>query len=266
MKANQDSPSLVISIVSHGQGSLIRDLLCDLETLDFGSLFLEKIVITLNLPESEGFFDNTVLPIEIKRNKTRKGFGCNHNAALHGEPADFYCVINPDIRIPRKFQFDCLADVVRSDRGVVAPAVFSEPGVIEDSARDFPTLISVLFRSVRRILKVKSNHSPRTNLSPDWVAGMFMFFDRDSFISIGGFDEGFFMYLEDTDICRRLRLAGCRVTYLDKVWVQHDARRNSLKSLEHFRWHCTSLVRFWLRSCYSKIKSLPDGIFKLWKV
>ena len=194
MIAKRHLHTLAISIVSHGQGSLISDLLTDLELLDFGSLTLEKIVITLNVPESTHFFDATSLPIEIQKNHSRKGFGCNHNYALREVTADFYCILNPDIRIPREFDFDVLADILRLDPGVVAPAVFSRLGVIEDSARNFPTFVSVLVRSVKRMLKFESDFSELTSLNPDWVAGMFMFFDRESFNCIGGFDEDFFFF------------------------------------------------------------------------
>jgi GT2 family glycosyltransferase len=80
---------------------------------------------------------------------------------------------------------------------------------------------------------------------------------------IGGLDEDFFMYLEDADICRRLTMNNCKVSYTDKTSVQHDARRNSLKSLDHFRWHFSSLIKFLLRGFSDKLKSGIGGRFKL---
>lgn len=238
------TPTLVISIVSHGQGDLVRDLLMDLSQLDFTPIKLLKVIVTLNITEADNLFSDCELPVTVITNEVRKGFGQNHNSALLNENADFFCIINPDVRVPADFSFYNLCETVSRMPGVVAPRVLSSSGEIEDSARDFPTFKKVLKRTAARVLKIRVKPCQITVSSPDWVAGIFMIFDKKSFNCVGGFDESYFMYLEDADICRRLRCVGLSVSYVKEISVEHDARRNTLKSPSHFRWHLASLIRF----------------------
>jgi N-acetylglucosaminyl-diphospho-decaprenol L-rhamnosyltransferase len=75
---------------------------------------------------------------------------------------------------------------------------------------------------------------------------MFVAFDRDAFREVGGFDEGFFMYLEDADICRRLGEHGWATVYQSAWSVIHDAQRKSHRNLAHLRWYLSSALLFLL--------------------
>jgi hypothetical protein len=66
-----------------------------------------------------------------------------------------------------------------------------------------------------------------------------------AFRSVGGFDERFFMYCEDTDLCLRMQLAGWRVRYVSDVQVVHAARRHSHRTVRYMVWHVASLMRLW---------------------
>lgn len=78
----------------------------------------------------------------------------------------------------------------------------------------------------------------------DWVNGACLFFRSEAFSELKGFDERYFMYCEDTDICLRLQLAGWSMQGADWA-VMHDARRNTGRSLRHLGWHLRSLWRLW---------------------
>lgn len=60
-------------------------------------------------------------------------------------------------------------------------------------------------------------------LEPDWVGGMFMVFRRDIYALLGGFDQKFFLYYEDVDLCARIRLLGLRVVMIPSVRATHLA-------------------------------------------
>ncbi|NWG88172.1 MAG: hypothetical protein HXY26_11815 [Hydrogenophilaceae bacterium] len=81
-------------------------------------------------------------------------------------------------------------------------------------------------------------------LQPDWLAGMFLMADSESFRAIGGFDEGFHLYYEDVDLCARMRKAGKTLFLCPEAHVIHDARRSSRRELRYLRWHISSLVRY----------------------
>jgi N-acetylglucosaminyl-diphospho-decaprenol L-rhamnosyltransferase len=81
---------------------------------------------------------------------------------------------------------------------------------------------------------------------PDWVAGMCMFFDSAVFRALKGFDEGFFLYYEDVDICARVWRSGSVVVACPAASVTHDAQRASRRQWRHMRWHAQSMARyFW---------------------
>lgn len=232
-----------ISVVSHRQASLIANLLVDIEK---SAAFVKELILTLNVEESIPFdVGDFTYPIRIVRNARPKGFGANHNYAFSQSTGTYFCVMNPDIRLARDPFEILLKDFVGGGVGVVAPRVISSTGSLEDSVREFPTPIRVIKRSLLGAGAHGSVGSPSES-DPDWVAGMFMLFEAQTFNRISGFDERYFMYCEDVDICARLRLRGCEIVYDPRASVIHDARRGSRKSLEYFRWHVRSLIRFFV--------------------
>ena len=77
---------------------------------------------------------------------------------------------------------------------------------------------------------------------------------RDAMLRYGGFDERYFLYYEDVDICCRARLAGWRVRVEPRAMVVHEARWDSHRKPRFFLWHLTSLLRFWRSPTYRKIR------------
>ena len=238
-----------VSIVSHGQGALVADLLADLDAHCAGTI---EVLLTMNVPESLPF-DPTGFrfPLRVLDNRTAKGFGANHNAAFRESRNEFFCVLNPDIRL-RANPFGELAERLRDPAvGVAAPLVRSPAGSIEDSARRVPTPLSILgkalFGGSRPDYEIGT-----ADLHPDWVAGMFMLLRRETFAAVGGFDERYFLYYEDVDLCTRLALAGKRVVYCPAVEAIHDARRESHRSLRHLRFHVASMLRFFFSAPFRR--------------
>jgi GT2 family glycosyltransferase len=243
---------LSLSIVSHHQAPLVRALLDDIQR-DCADLSME-VILTLNVAESLPFeIKQYTFPIHLTCNATPKGFGSNHNAAFRLATGDYFCILNPDIRLlgnPFPTLVDCLQ---HSAIGLVAPRVVSREGVREDSARRFPALSEI----ARKLFGGKSaiyveNHP--SIFYPDWVAGMFMLLPHNVYQSIGGFDESYFLYYEDVDLCARLTLANHRIALCSNVSVIHDARRSSHKNLRYMRLHFTSIVRFFTSSVYRKLR------------
>ena len=235
---------VLISIVSHGQGVLIKKLLHDLASNLKDSQHCLKIVVTLNIPENESFLsDYPNLHIQIIRNKFKKGYGENHNFAFNSVSSDYFLVINPDVRIKSNF-IDVLIPHFNSNVGVVAPKVLNSLGSIEDSFRKFPTFFTFIKRKFLNYQKFDYTFLSSEPQEVDWVAGMFMFFESQKFRKISGFDERYFMYLEDADICRRLQKKMLSTIYVQDYEVIHDARRSSRKNIKYLFWHIKSMIRF----------------------
>jgi GT2 family glycosyltransferase len=81
---------------------------------------------------------------------------------------------------------------------------------------------------------------------------MFMLFTRETFEAVGGFDERYYLYYEDVDICARLRMAGKEVVLCPTVQVIHDAQRQSHTSPRHLAWHLASMLRFFTSAPFAR--------------
>jgi len=233
-----------VSVVSHGQTWLVTNLLADI----FAHVQTPiEIILTLNLPEARPPVpEQFSFPLRILENTVPKGFAANHNAAFRASRGGVFCVLNPDIRIeldPFPALLKCLRD---RSVGVAAPMIRSPTGTVEDSARRFPTPLSILRKAFLRRLEVDY---PIKDVAvyPDWVAGMFMVFPRDVFAALRGFDERYFLYYEDVDLCARLAAIDRRVVVSPEASVVHAARRESRRSFRYLRWHLSSMLRFFLR-------------------
>lgn len=242
---NPEPPLITFSIVSHGHGRFVADLLNDLvPQVDVPAEYL----LTLNRPEDEAQLRLDRFPaVRVTRNAAPKGFGANHNAAFGSSSAPYFCILNPDLRVPRIDLARLLDTLSGSNVGAVGPLVLNGAGGIEDSARLYPGPLR-LFRRV--VLRRRNPDYPVSGATIDveWLAGMFLLFRAEAYRQLGGFDERYFMYLEDTDICRRMAQAGWRVVQDQAVSVVHDGQRASHRSIRHLRWHLSSLARFMWRS------------------
>lgn len=246
------SPTIHVSVVSHGQCGITAQLLQDIQYYCRGVAL--QVTVTLNIPETLCFdADRFDYPVHLLRNVKPQGFSANHNAAFrHGRrinPSRYFCIVNPDIRFtsnPFPELVNCLEN---TGAGVVAPLVLNAEGRVEDSARRFPTPLAILARALGK------NRQPdyavdRGTVSPDWVAGMFMLIPVETYHRIGGFDERYFLYYEDVDLCARMRLAGFGVRLCPAVQVVHEARRQSHREWRYLKWHVTSALRFFTSKAY----------------
>jgi len=236
------STHLSFSIVSHGQGHLIKHLLNDLLTAH-GAKF--EIILTLNIPEDTGFLASfSGLPLVIIKNDEPKGFGANHNAAFAKSSGDVFVILNPDIRAPDLDLAHVLEKAQSAGVGAVAPRVLSAQGHLEDSARRFPTALKLAMRLLLRRRAPDYELAAPGLVNVDWVAGMFVAFPRTAFSSVNGFDERYFMYMEDIDICQRLGRKGWSILVDTDMSVVHDAQRASQRNLRHLSWHARSAIRY----------------------
>jgi N-acetylglucosaminyl-diphospho-decaprenol L-rhamnosyltransferase len=235
-------PSQVtISIVSHGHGSMVIDLLRDLAMVTDCTF---DVVLTLNIAEVESFKEY-IWPFKVTviRNLRPRGFAQNHNTAFSTSNSPFFCIINPDIRLHKGSINALIHSLGDPSCGAAGPLVLSPQLGVEDSARKFPTLPRLAKRFITgvRESEYKIGHSL---LSVDWLAGMFVVFGRETYVTVGGFDEGFFMYLEDVDICRRIRAKNLQVCLNPEFQVIHAAQRASKKNIQHLTWHIRSVFRY----------------------
>ncbi len=228
---------ITTSIVSHGHGQMVARLVGDL--LSYPEV--SRIVITQNIPEDVAYPRDQRL--EVRRNNVPRGYGANHNAALADANTPFVCVLNPDIRLQGNPYPVLLRAFDDKSVALTAPKIVGSDGATEDSARRFPTIFSLAAKAFGGDDGTYSDSSASV-IHPDWLAGMFLLVSSEAFAKVGGFDEKFYLYYEDVDICWRLRHSGCQIVQDRSVSVIHDARRESRRSPRFAKWHLASMARY----------------------
>lgn len=245
-------PELSISIVSHRQAGFVQSLLADIRQYCSG-VWLE-VILTQNVDEPF-LFDTAEygFPIRIIRNATPQGFAANHNQAFGCAEGRFFCVLNPDVRFDSNPFSPLLECLKNATVGVAAPLVLGEDGKFEDSARHFPTPLKILCKALGKC-KGSDYVIGDVPVFPDWIGGMFMLFPRHIFERLTGFDQRYFLYYEDVDLCARLRLLGYEVALCPHAQVIHHAHRSSHHSIGYLRWHLSSMMRFFFSPVYWRVQ------------
>lgn len=205
-----------------------------------------RIILTLNIPEPTLYSSASSLAgIHIIQNPIPFGFGKNHNQASKYCSNEYFCILNPDVRIYSN-PFRQLLPELTHEVALVAPLIVNAEGQIEDSARYFPTPLNIF----SRIMGFSSGRYPLGSADamcePDWIAGMFLLIKRPCFESIFGFDERYFLYLEDADLSLRLWKSGFKIRLCKGASVVHMAQRASHKKIKYLMLHISSLIRFFI--------------------
>ena len=186
------------------------------------------------------------------------GFAAGVNdAARHADPGPIL-LLNPDSEVtaPVVARLASALDA-HPQVGVVGGLVREENGSVQASARRFPGLTTGLGGRTSWLSRVApGNPLTRHNLTTDpaggvapvdWVSGAFMLIRRETFDALGGLDEGFFLYWEDADFCRRARDAGWETLYAPVVEVTHFTGRASRHAPVRSLWafHASALRYYW---------------------
>lgn len=254
------SGKVCISIVSHGHGAEVFQLVSTLDALCFETV--GHVVLTINIPEPE-LLDlvkagDWKFKLSVIQNPVPKGFGANHNAAFLKCDCEYFCVLNPDIILASDPFPALLGQFGDAGIGCSFPVQLTESGQVQDYARTRPSPLALLSRYAG-----SGRHKAPSR--PEWVNGAFMVFPIGIFQRLNGFDERYFMYCEDVDICLRLQNEGYRLGQ-SAVMVTHSAHRNSRVNFRHLAWHVASLLRLWTSDSYRKfarlnapLKSVDNG-------
>ena len=167
---------------------------------------------------------------------------------------------SPNLPISQSLTFLYAAIAADPTIGVIGPQLRYADGSPQPSARRFPTPLTGFFESTwlgrawpsnpwaRRMLMVDLPVDQRSDV--DWLVGAALLCRREALEAVstpdGPFDEGFFMYSEELDLCRRIKLSGWRVVYEPAVLVIHHEGKSSeqVSTQRHIRFN-TSKVRYW---------------------
>jgi N-acetylglucosaminyl-diphospho-decaprenol L-rhamnosyltransferase len=173
------------------------------------------------------------LPLTAIQLSHNGGFAHGVNAGWRAGSSPYVLLLNPDARIDGP-SIEALVLALEEDPrlGAAAPRIVDEDGSLDYSQRRFPRLRSTYARAffLHRLFPsapwtdelVRDEEAYARRGSPDWVSGACVLLRRKALEELDGLDEGFFMYGEDIDLCRRLRAAGFELLYEPAALVHHE--------------------------------------------
>ena len=197
----------------------------------------------------------------VVRSARRQGFAANANLGARLALGEVIVLLNPDARL-RKGALATLIEVLDAhpEVGICGPRLVYPDGSDQHSARRFPTgWVSLVrrtplrwafpggFEGERRHM-MEADHLARLKrpCSVDWVLGAAMAVRRQVWDDLGGLDEGYRLYCEDIDLCRRAWDAGYAVAYVPDALAEHDLGALTSKRFltRATIWHFRSMARF----------------------
>lgn len=185
-----------------------------------------------------------------------RGFGTGHNHAIEWailENSDYHAIINPDIYWKGDI-ISSLSDFMdkNPDCGLVMPKILFPDGKIQYLCKLLPSPMDLF---VRRFVPLK-NYKERLNnryelrwtgydklMEIPCLSGCFMFVRTSVLKQVGGFDERFFLYAEDMDLCRRIGSVS-KTVFNPSIEVFHSFHRASYRSVRYLKMHISSLVKY----------------------
>ncbi len=223
-----------------------------------GRRWLAEVIIVDNAStdDSVSMLNETFPWVQMIANRQNLGFTKANNQGLAASRGRYVLFLNPDTEAtPQAFGQMLAYAEAHPQVGVLGPQLCNSDGNVQSSRRRFPTLATFFLEST--VLQRKWAHNrvldhyfvrdrPDDAISQvDWVVGACMLVRRSVLDAIGGFDEGFFMYSEELDLCHRAVDAGWQVVFLPDALVIHHEGKSSeqVVAARHIHFF-TSRVRY----------------------
>jgi len=239
-------PEVTISLISVNQRRDLERLLPSLVVA--ASRVASEIMLIDNRSQDGGcgFVHRSYPEIQVIENHAVSGYGENHNLNLQRARGRYFVIMNSDMTVAPDV-FVVLRDYLDSHPGVgiVVPKILNPDGMIQGLIKRYPTVWDLFLRRfmpgrLRRHFRRRMDYYEMRDVGYDhecdvpFLSGAFMFCRADLLKALGGFDPGFFLYFEDTDLCRRVQKTH-RTIYYPGTSVVHFWERSAHKNWK-FSW------------------------------
>jgi GT2 family glycosyltransferase len=234
-------PDVSVIIVNFNSGSELERTLSSLrETLPAGRW--DAVVIDNASTDGSAGAVRPQTPVRLIANASNVGFARGMNQGLAATRGRRVLLLNPDCRLMADAYALLAGELDRFDTcGVAGPRIVNPDGSPQGNARGDPDMLTGMFGRaalVRRLLprlavsrrNVVDADSSSPSFEVDWVSGACMLGRREALEAVGGFDERYFLYWEDADLCRRLRGLGYHIRYVPRASAMHTAGVSSRTS------------------------------------
>jgi GT2 family glycosyltransferase len=215
-------PDVTVSLVGGADNQLLLTCL-DTVAAAAGSVTVQVVVVDNASPDGLASTVGRVHPeVELIVNEQRRGFGANHNAVLKRARGRHVFILNDDTELHE----GCIERLCRfMDQnptvGAAGPRILRPGGSVQPSAFHLPTpaRVALTALTLQRAGWIQSGTDRIRSVG--WVTGAAIMARRDALLGVAGFDERFFMYCEDADLCRQLRDGGWEVAFFPQASLMH---------------------------------------------
>ena len=185
----------------------------------------------------------------LKQNENL-GFGAGHNKVLDLIDSKYHAIVNPDIILKEDVFTPLISFLDKTGAGMAAPRICDEKGKLIKAYRLDPTPFDMFIRMfMKGMFKKRKAHHTMQDMDytkpfiVPFVQGSFLVIKTDLFKELKGFDERFFLYMEDADLCRRVNEVSS-LMYCPDAEVIHLWGQGSHKSFKLFKMHVSSMIKY----------------------
>jgi GT2 family glycosyltransferase len=252
--ADRRTPSISIVIVSYNSRELLHDCLLSIEAEP------REQVIVVDNTSSDGSIEMVKRDfpwVKLILNPKNNGYGAAANLAIESCSSKYVLLLNSDTLI-KTGTLELLTDYLDQHPhvAIAGPQLLNIDGTPQSSYFEFPTPLQTLLKetSLSRFVR-RSSPESNGSLAVPWVLGAALVIRRVAFEAVGGFDESFFMYFEEVDLCYRLDHAGWQTHFVPEASVMHvgaaSTKRHRANMLKQFY---KSLGQFYQQHYSSRAK------------
>ncbi|MDP5104869.1 MAG: glycosyltransferase family 2 protein [Polaribacter sp.] len=187
------------------------------------------------------------------------GFGAGHNIVIDRikNNSNFHLILNPDVNFEKKVIPNLISQLNEDENlSMIAPKVLFPNGNHQYSCRRYPLLVELIVRRFPIFMSLfnptvsKGQYKDRDLTSAfyaEYLTGCFHLYKTADFVTLKGFDERYFLYMEDVDICRKIDLIGKKKLYYPEEVIHHVLKQGSAKDLKLFMRHTSSAIKYFLK-------------------
>jgi N-acetylglucosaminyl-diphospho-decaprenol L-rhamnosyltransferase len=234
----RETASLSVIILSWNVRDLLAQALTSLYTTAAGVDALEVIVVDNASHDGSAEMVAREFPqTRLIANQENRGFTRGNNQGISEASGNYILLLNPDTELlPGALQALMAYLDKHPDTAMVGPRLLNPDGSTQPSRRRFPTLPILFLESTwlqplapkSALARFYMQDRPDTVAQEvDWITGAAMMVRREAVERVGPLDEGYFMYSEELDWCRRFRDAGWRIAYVPTAEIIHYGGKSS---------------------------------------
>lgn len=240
---------LTIQIVNYNSREIIKDCLDSLKENLKNIHESDVVIINNDLDNLSEMIRDTRLPFRVKVIEVNEniGFGRAHNLGCCEKRGEFLLFLNPDTKVPEG-ALEKMLCAMEADKGVgiVGPVLVDHKGCAAEESYGFK---KTPFSTIKNKLFTSEHGTEKKDIfEVDWVSGGAMLIRRNLFDELGGFDDNYFMYFEDVDLCLQAKKKGYKILVHPSSRIFHRSGQSFRGDQNKKKYYYTSQEYYFLKN------------------